>query len=158
MELKIRCGADDDAEQAIDVIRRSIIELCESDHRNDSAEIAEWVRNKTEESWRKWVNSSLGVVLVAERGGQLVGVSMMDVEGSILLNYVHPDARYTGVSKGLMMTMETYAKNRGIGRCTIQSTKTALAFYERCGYFSIKEDSTELVLEKNLLSPQETGA
>ncbi|MCK9188479.1 hypothetical protein [Acidithiobacillus sp.] len=78
MELKIRCGTDDDAEQAIDVIRRSIIELCESDHRNDSAEIAEWVRNKTEKNWRKWVNSSLGVVLVAERGGQLVGVSVVD--------------------------------------------------------------------------------
>ncbi|WP_158006540.1 GNAT family N-acetyltransferase [Acidithiobacillus thiooxidans] len=159
MELKIRSGTDDDAKQAINVIRRSIIELCEIDHQNDATKITEWILNKTEENWRRWVSSPRGAVFVAEREGQLVGVSMMDFEGTILLNYVHPDARYTGVSKALLATMEVDATNRGIGRCTLQSTETALVFYERCGYFPMKKSgSTEFILEKSLCGiPSENG-
>lgn len=158
MKLKIRGGEAKDAGRAMDVIRRSIVELCEADHQNDAKEITEWLLNKTEDNWMKWVSNPRGVVFVAEQESQLVGVGMVDAEGMILLNYVHPDARYKGVSKALLAAMEIHALDRGLGRCALQSTHTALGFYQRCGYSPIPgSEPTELFLEKQLIpAPDQT--
>lgn len=148
MEISIRRGLDRDATAAVDVLRRSISELCTADHNNDEREIRDWLANKTEASWTAWVRLDDAIVLIAEAGGRAVGVGMVRHAGEILLNYVHPDARFNGVSKLLLMAMENEALRLGARSCRLESTVTARRFYLCCGYTPTTADG--LRLEKAL--------
>ncbi|SCB59693.1 Ribosomal protein S18 acetylase RimI [Rhizobium aethiopicum] len=134
MAISIRVGKESDAEAAIAVLRRSITQLCSADHQDDDDEIAGWLSNKTAASWAAWINREDATVLVAELTGNVVGVGMMDGRGEILLNYAHTDARFKGISKGILLALEAQARARGIKMCVLESTRTAKKFYEDRGY------------------------
>ena len=132
--INIRDAKIEDATSAIDVLRRSITELCEADHGFREAEIADWVASKTETSWGAWLARRDARVIVAQFSGDVVGVGMIDSLGKILLNYVSPNARFMGVSKAVVERLETIARQNGNQSCYLQSTKTAQQFYLGCGY------------------------
>lgn len=134
MTVLTRPATDDDSPVAVDVLRRSIVELCHDDHGNDPSEIAAWLHNKTTETWRSWVNNPDLSVLVAEEDGVVRGVGMATITGYILLNYVHPDARFRGVGKAVMDALEREAGLRGVERTTLETTRTARRFYLARGY------------------------
>ena len=67
------------------------------------------------------------------------GVAAMMEQGKITLNYVAPDARFRGVSKALLACLEKRLKALGIAQCSLESTQTALRFYEAMGYVASKE-------------------
>lgn len=119
---------------AVDVLRRSISELCRDDHQDDPAEIVSWLKNKTAEIWSLWVNHPDASVFVAEEDGVLCGVGMARSGGEILLNYVAPEARFKGVSKALLSALEMDASARGATAATLESTRTARRFYLANGY------------------------
>lgn len=100
-----------------------------------------------------WVNRNDATVLVAEHAGVLAGVGMVDASGEILLNYVHPDARFKGISKALLLALENRARACGADTCIVESTRTARQFYEDRGYRAAADGS--LVLSKRL-SPEKT--
>ena len=125
-----------DAAAACDVVRRSIVELCCEDHRGDEATLTRWLANKTPSHFEQWIGSEDHVALVAERDGVLVGFALLNVKGSIALLYVSPDARFSGVSKALLLAVEEGAKAIGIGELWLESSATALRFYRECGYCS----------------------
>ncbi|WP_407865974.1 GNAT family N-acetyltransferase [Phyllobacterium phragmitis] len=52
----------------------------------------------------------------------------------ILLNYVSPDTRFGGISKAMLGHMEAEAKAKGLACCVVESTKTAVRFYQSAGY------------------------
>jgi hypothetical protein len=62
--MLIRDARSEDAVPASEVLRRSIVQLCENDHRGDPAILMRWLANKTPEHFRGWPRSSH--VLVAE--------------------------------------------------------------------------------------------
>ncbi|MBY3075641.1 GNAT family N-acetyltransferase [Rhizobium laguerreae] len=134
MTISIRVGKKTDAEAAIAILRQSITQLCSADHHDDDAEIAIWLSNKTAGSWAAWINCDDATVLVAELAGNIVGVGMVDAQGEILLNYAHPDARFKGISKAILLALEAQARARGIKMCVLESTQTAKTFYEARGY------------------------
>lgn len=132
--IQIRQATEADAAAAIGTLRRSITELCVLDHRNDPAQVEGWLGNKTVEVWREWIAQDDAFVLVAERDGKVVGVGMATLSGDILLNYVHPEARFAGVSKAVLAGLEEELKARGVQCCRVLSTVTARSFYESCGF------------------------
>lgn len=134
--IEIRQASDADADEAVSTLRRSITELCVADHQNDPTEMEGWLSNKTVETWRQWIARADAIVLVAERDGKIMGVGMATLNGDVLLNYVHPDARFDGVSKALLSGLEGSLRSRGIRRCQLESTVTARSFYESCGFRS----------------------
>jgi GNAT superfamily N-acetyltransferase len=146
--IKIRKAMDADAGEAVNTLRRSITELCVPDHHNDPTEIEDWLSNKTVETWRQWVARDDSVVLVAERDRKIIGVGMASLSGNILLTYVHPDARFCGVSKAILSEIEDVLRAHGIRRCRLESTVTAQAFYDSCGFLSEGDDA--LLLSKSL--------
>ena len=73
-------------------------------------------------------------MLVAVEGRTILGVGSVTDKGDINLNYVSPDARFRGVSRGLMVALEARAMERGSVRCTLISTETARRFYLSAGY------------------------
>jgi N-acetylglutamate synthase-like GNAT family acetyltransferase len=138
--MQIRRATIADAPQACSVLRRSIAELCYADHGGDAALLAKWLSNKTVENVGRWIASSH--FFVAEEDGRLLGCAAMDGTGKITLNYVAPDARFRGVSKALVGVLEATARKLGLEECRLESTQTALRFYQALGYARSDESYT----------------
>ena len=132
--MTVRDAQAGDAPAACQVLRRSIIELCAADHRNDPAILARWLSNKTPESFRSWITQKGNSVLVAVEGDTILAVGSVTDAGRITLNYVSPDARFRGVSRALLGALEARAVEWGNMRCTLASTETARRFYRANGY------------------------
>jgi GNAT superfamily N-acetyltransferase len=124
----------EDADAACLVMRRSIAELCVADHGNDEAILARWLGNKTAEIFQSWIAEPGSSVLVAVERGNILAVGAVTDAGNITLNYVSPDARFRGVSRGLLAALEARAVERGNSQCTLTSTETARRFYLANGY------------------------
>ncbi|WP_299470650.1 GNAT family N-acetyltransferase [uncultured Roseibium sp.] len=134
--FEIRSAEGMDAAEIAAVLRRSIAELCVADHNNDPERLGSWLRNKTEETALGWIEGP-GQVLVAVSQGsdrQLLGVGMALPAGEVVLNYVDPSARYQGVSKALMWSLESYFTTIGVTHVSLRSTLTAERFYRSIGY------------------------
>jgi GNAT superfamily N-acetyltransferase len=132
--MEIRDATPEDAAEACEVLRRSIIELCIADHHNDPAILARWLANKTPEIVESWIVKPGNSVLVAVEGGAILGVGSVADDGEITLNYVSPAARFRGVSRALLSALEARAIARGNFRCHLISTETARRFYRSSGY------------------------
>jgi hypothetical protein len=63
--MQIRDALPEDGPAACIVLKRSIAELCEADHRNDPAILAQWSGNKTQENFYAWVRQPDNSLLVA---------------------------------------------------------------------------------------------
>jgi GNAT superfamily N-acetyltransferase len=130
----IRRATAADAEQGATVLRRSIVELCHADHGGDPAAIAAWTANKTPHDWRAWLQRDDIALIVAVEDDRVLGVGLVSDRGEIRLNYVSPDARLRGVSKALLTHMERWARDRGVERMTLESSRTGERFYLASGY------------------------
>ena len=91
-------------------MRRSIAELCAADHSDDPEILARWLSNKTPENVCTWIARQDATMLVAVKSDAIVAVGMVTDAGEILLNYVSPDARFSGVSRALLKALEARAK------------------------------------------------
>lgn len=134
MTLVIRDALPDDAAAACNVMRRSIAELCVTDHRDDPAILKGWLANKQPDIVASWIAKPENSVFVAVEDGTIAAVGLITDAGEIQLNYVSPDARFRGVSRALVQAMEARAIERGNLRCHLVSTETARRFYLAAGY------------------------
>ncbi|MFM7779359.1 MAG: GNAT family N-acetyltransferase [Alphaproteobacteria bacterium] len=123
-----------DGQDGICIIRRSILELCSEDHGNDERAIQEWMSNKTVEAWKAWLHSCRSKLLVGEIDGVLAGVGLISGKGELLLLYVDPKYRLSGISKSILFSLEDTAKAWGCGSIFLESTRTAYRFYRDHGY------------------------
>lgn len=130
--MEIREACMEDAEESCAVIQRSIAELCEVDHQGDAPTISLWLANKTAENMRRWIAQTH--VFVATEHGRIVGVGAITKSGEITLNYISPDMRFRGIGKLLLRRMERQASELGVRTITLQSSLTALRFYDSAGY------------------------
>ena len=88
--MDIREANAKDAEEACRVLRRSILELCAADHRNDPTLLAAWLSNKTPANVAAWMRRIDASYLVAVEHGAIAAVGAVTDGGEILLNYVSP--------------------------------------------------------------------
>jgi GNAT superfamily N-acetyltransferase len=137
VNVVIRGAVPADVADACNLVRRSITELCAADHQGDEATIAAWLANKTEGNFAAWICSPRHVAMVAERAGVIVGFALLNRDGTIALLYVAPEARFTGVSKAMLAVLEEHAVASRIAELKLESSVTALSFYESCGYSQV---------------------
>jgi GNAT superfamily N-acetyltransferase len=131
MKTEIRVAKPGDAASACTVLRRSIAECCAEDHRNDAAILSAWLGNKTPETVKSWFLSPSNFSLVAITANEVVGVAMLTRAGKIVLFYVSPDVRFSGVGKALLQGLEAQAGEWGLRAIQVDSTATAQPFYLR---------------------------
>jgi GNAT superfamily N-acetyltransferase len=134
MKIEIRVAKVGDAASACNVLCRSISECCTEDHRNDAAILAAWLDNKTPETVEAWFLSPSHFSLVATVDEKVVGVAMLTRAGKIVLCYVSPETRFTGIGKALLLALEKQAAEWGLRSVQVVSTITAKAFYLRNGF------------------------
>jgi GNAT superfamily N-acetyltransferase len=116
------------------VLRASIEQLCYHDHNNDPEVLARWLANKTPTETVRWLSNPDNLLLVAETGNLILAVGCVTVQGNVVLNYVSPNARFTGLSSALLSSMEDAARNNGNRQCSLESTATGYNFYRARGY------------------------
>jgi GNAT superfamily N-acetyltransferase len=132
--MEIRDAVAEDAPAACQVLRQSIEQLCEADHRNDPVVLARWLSNKTVGNVASWIARPDNSLLLVSEDETILAVGAVTDVGEITLNYVSPNARFRGASRILLAALEARATQRGNLRCTLFSTETAHRFYRARGY------------------------
>ena len=132
----VRPAVAADAAAALDVVRRSIVELCVADHRNDADTIAQWLANKTVEQFLRWIASDRHYCVVAEDDNGICGVGLIEDDGEIQLCYVRPGAQNRGHGAAILERLEAQARHWRLARIRLKSTGPAQGFYEHHGYRS----------------------
>lgn len=133
MSIFIRLATHEDAAAVCAVVRRSIAECCAEDHHNDPPLIDIWLKNKTISNTLDWLKNPRAFPVVAEVNGSAMGFGMSQAD-EILLCYLVPEARFKGIGKSMLQTLEAHAAESGLSRLRLQSTRTALTFYQRNGF------------------------
>lgn len=134
----IRPATVHDAQAICDLLKLSIKTLCVEDHKNDPAILARWADSKTPEIITAWMDDPNTNMFVAEQDGRVVSVGSVSRSGEILLNYIHPSARFQGISRRMVHTLEQSALTQGAATLTLSSTGTARRFYLSLGYVEEK--------------------
>ena len=137
--IAVRPAVEADAPGACEAMRRSIRDLCAADHGDDPAALAAWLANKTPDHVRSWIASESSFSVVAVREEQVVGFGLIARSGELHLCYVHPEARFQGVSSAMLVALEERAALWGLDAVVLTSSLTARRFYERRGYRSCGE-------------------
>jgi GNAT superfamily N-acetyltransferase len=132
--MQIRDAMIEDAPAACQVLRQSIEQLCDADHRNDPVILARWLSNKTPANLASWIARPDHSLFLAVEDATVLAVGAVTDAGEITLNYVAPNARFRGASRTLLAALEARAAQRGNLRCTLFSTETAHRFYRARGY------------------------
>jgi hypothetical protein len=87
----IRQAEPTDAPEAVEVLRRSIMELCRADHQNDHETLAMWLGHRArEERFPAWLANKELSLVVAQAEDGIAGVGMLHLSGEIRLCYVRP--------------------------------------------------------------------
>ncbi len=123
-----------DSKIACNILRRSIIEVCQKDHNGNQALLAIWLENKTVNNVAKWFAADNSLSLIAALNGNKVGVGMVNNAGIINLCYLLPEALHQGVGKALLKSMIKYAIETDLDSVFVTSTATGKKFYERNGF------------------------
>jgi hypothetical protein len=84
--MEIRRAVIGDSAAVCDVLRRSIVELCAPDHRNDPEILQLWLANKTAEIVASWIERSGSGMLVVVEANAIPGVGSITDAGGITLN------------------------------------------------------------------------
>lgn len=134
MTIRVRQAEQEDADAAVDVVRRSITELCGADHRGDEGALARWLANKTPETFRSWVSNPDNFCVVAAAGGDLFGVGLLRRSGQVVLVYLAPGSQRKGIGRSIHAALEAKAVQWGLPLLQLESTADARHFYEALGY------------------------
>ena len=139
MSITARQAVPDDATAACDVLRRSIRELCVTDHQNDEMALGSWLENKTTENIRAWIASPHNYAVVALRDAQICGFALVARDGTLRLCYLVSEVQHLGVGKTMLSALEAEASRWGLRSLQLESTLSAKSFYERNGYAKVGE-------------------
>lgn len=131
MTIRVRPAKTDDAPDACDVIRASILECCYDDHGGDARVLEGWLRNKTPEFVRRCILEPNAFSVVACVDDQTVGFASALKTGEVTLCYVAPFVRFKGAGKAMLTALEDHALRSGVKALHLESTRTARAFYLR---------------------------
>lgn len=132
--VTVRQAEPKDAEAAVEVLRRSITELCTADHHGDADTVANWLANKTPQNFRSWLANDENFCVVAETNNHILGVGLLHRSGEIRLCYLTPGSQRQGIGKAVYLALEEKAKAWGLCKLNLESTVSARTFYESVGY------------------------
>ena len=136
MNISVRRAEPGDIPAMSRVLIASIIELCAADHGKDPAAIAAWTRNKSPDGLAVMLANPDLLMFVAEDAGAIGAVGALTRTGEIALNYVAPDMRFLGLSKALLVRLETELAALGFAEGRLEATATARRFYECTGWLA----------------------
>ena len=135
-EIQVRRAVTEDAPAAVELLRASILQLCDADHQHDPHTLALWLRNKTTLEFSSWLANPNSHIVVADDSTVILGVGMIGSSGHVRLLYVRPGFQRMGVGRAVLAALEAHAVARQVSEVSLKSSLLARSFYERQGYVS----------------------
>lgn len=120
--VTIRQAAPKDANAAVEVVRRSIEELCAADHRNDEATLAKWLANKTPENFCSWIFDPDNFCVIAVADGKVSGVGLVHRSSEIRLLYLAPGSQRRNMGRAIHAALEEKTRAWGLRKLHLDST------------------------------------
>ena len=137
-EITIRPARAADAAPIIDIHRRSIQVLCRAEY--SEKQLLAWIGKRTPEqlaqriAWRTF--------LIAEMAGRPVGYAAYHTgSGELLSVFVDPDYARQGIATALVQEIFADASRQGLRHMWLDSSLTAIPFYEKMGFKGVLETS-----------------
>jgi putative acetyltransferase len=81
------------------------------------------------------------LTLVVQLDGEYLGFASLKDNKTIDMLYVHPDYAGEGVGTALIEALEKIAASRGADDLTVDSSDTAVPFFERRGYAAVRRNT-----------------
>jgi N-acetylglutamate synthase-like GNAT family acetyltransferase len=154
MGIEIRKAVPLDAAAACTLLRRSIEQGCEPDHRGRPEILDIWLANKNPHNVASWFAAATNHAIVAERDGELLGLALLTQAGKLALCYVAPDALRIGVGRALLAAVESQARAWNIRKLHLHSPESTASFFERHGYANAGLEKSCFGLECSLMWKQ----
>lgn len=144
----IREARIEDIPHILRIIHESI-RTCIDDHQRDESSIQILLEEMSQANLTLWMLYNDSWVYVDEY--RIAGVIMVNDQGNILLNYVAPEMQLRGFGKALLLKLFETCTTKNITQLSLESTQTALPFYQKYGFESPEpSDSDSLLLVKQL--------
>jgi N-acetylglutamate synthase-like GNAT family acetyltransferase len=77
--------------------------------------------------------------IVAVEDEIITGTALMTLQGEIHLCYLLPEFLHRGIGKAMLDDMIGFARESGLQKVTLGSTRTAREFYKRNGFIELGE-------------------
>ena len=130
-KIMIREGRVEDIPQIIQVIHNSILS-CVLDHQRQESKIQTWLEKFDHASLIvAMLYNDCWVYLVHDK---VVGFLLVSDAGEIRMHYVTPHCQGLGFGTRLFHQMHQALLKKKIHQIEIQSTQTALSYYQHCGF------------------------
>ena len=127
----IRESRIEDIPEIIRVIHESV-RSCIQDHQRNESAIQVWLEKTNQANMMLWMLYNDSWVYIDQ--DQIVGFILVNDQGKILLNYIHPAMQQQGIGTALLMNMIDSLREKKIPQVSLKSTYTALPFYKKCGF------------------------
>ena len=127
----IRAAKIQDIPEILHVLQESI-RSCVQDHQREESKIQAWLEKITHSNLLLWMHYNDSWIYSMNQ--QTVGFIMVSDIGKILLNYTLPDLQGQGIGTSLLNSVIAHLKLRNLEQITLDSTQTALAFYQKQGF------------------------
>ncbi|WP_298964989.1 GNAT family N-acetyltransferase [uncultured Methylobacterium sp.] len=145
----IRLATKDDAAE---ISRLVFLALHESNARDHGPEIIDRI---AQDFTPDWIASRIATrqVFVAVETSRIVGTASRD--GDIVRAvFVAPDALERGIGRALMAEIGRAALDAGVAMLTLHSSLTAMGFYDRLGFRTVREhhhgDERTIVMQQSM--------
>lgn len=136
MPVNMRIARPGDANHIYRLHTRSVRLLCKETY--ESEQLDGWLQGKTPEGYLDGI--SKGEMIVAEKGGQIVGFGHA-IPGEVLACFVHPSFVRQGVGRALMGMAVPMAQGGYSTPVKVVATLNAVQFYEKMGFLEVGRDT-----------------
>ncbi|WP_226480901.1 GNAT family N-acetyltransferase [Natrinema amylolyticum] len=149
--VSVREATPADADAIADVHTASAREL--GGEAYDDRQIRAWLANVHPERYPLAEPGYRIVVAEREADDRIAGFGLLDLEpsdredestGRIGAVYVHPDHAREGVGRAILAALETAARDAGLERLALTSSRNAIDFYRRQGYEGVETVALEM--------------
>jgi putative acetyltransferase len=154
--MNVREFRTEDSDSLADLFFQTVRQIDIRDY--SPAQVEAWAPKSRDLA--KWRKSFAGkMVFVSEENGKILGFGELESTGHIDRFYIDADHVGHGVGRAIYEKIEHEARSRNISRLFAEASITAKPFFERMGFFVLKEQTVNVqgvgmnnfVMEKSLV-------
>ena len=129
--MYIRKLLDDEYEQVIKLIYKSVHEICKGDY--TQRELFAWApENFDRVKFQKALDGCYNTVMIEKN--RIVGFLSMEHDGYLNRLYTHSEYAGKGIATALLKDAQDWAMENGISEIRLDSSRTAESFYLKNGF------------------------
>ena len=140
--IRLRSALTDDVPDIAQIWQKSILQVCMPYYPECPDWVQQWADSKTPEAVAQLLAAEEFFV-VAELHKKICGFFCCSFQLGTFALFVNPDHLHAGIGKRLFSCYQRIAMECGIKQLSFDSSRNAVAFYEKCGCHQIRRSATD---------------